>query len=277
MLALGIALFVLAIVFAWPIPAVLERFTLRVDPGTLIIYWQATGLAGGLSLIGATGFVALYPLSRRTQAEGLTVFHWVMLAVALCVLARLVWAIVVQYVTTVRRRKQHLAHVELLSSPSADSPATRILDSPDIVAYCISGKTPITVVSTGMLARLSDSAQSALLAHERAHLEYHHGLVVLPFAAWNRALPFVPATKLALRCITTLTEFMADDSARRDTSAKALAEALSACDNSTLTRARIARLEHDIQPPSHRFLAVVMSTIILLAPAIALVTVGEFL
>ena len=36
-------------------------------------------------------------------------------------------------------------------------------------------------------------AFAAVVAHKRAHLNQRHDLVVLPFVAWQTALPFLPA------------------------------------------------------------------------------------
>lgn len=250
MLVLGIALFVVAIVCAWPLPIVLERFTLKVEPGTLIILWQATGLAGGLSLIGAAGFVALAPLSRHIPMSSFTWVNWVMLAVSILVLVRLVWALLVSLVRTLRWRARHRAHVAVLSRPCEEHPDTRVVDSHDIVAYCIPGRGATTVISTGLLSRLSPPEQLALLAHERAHLCLHHDLVILPFAAWQHALPFLPATSVAFRCVTALTEFMADDYARLSVPAPDLAQALHTTGgDSALTTARLARIDRPVRSP----------------------------
>lgn len=277
MLILGTVLFALAFFCAWPLPAILSRYTLKVEPGTLIILWQATGLAGGLSLIGALGFVALAPLSAHATVREFSATHWAMLAIAVLVLARLLWCMAVQILRTRKWRKRHLAKLHIVSRPLGTRSNTRVLDSTDIVAYCIPGRARTTVVSTGMLARLPAPARASLLAHERAHVDQHHDLVILPFAAWQRALPFLPATTLAFTCVTTLIEFLADDAARTTHPGSDLVTALQAMGESTpLTRARLDRLQ--LPPPActHRTTALVGSAVIVLAPAVALLAVGGF-
>src|SRR5699024_2511714 len=59
MTILGLILAVLAFLLAWPIPAALARF--RGDPISEVVLWQAVGLSGGLSLIGAALAFAVAP------------------------------------------------------------------------------------------------------------------------------------------------------------------------------------------------------------------------
>ena len=50
----AISLAVLAVLLAWPVPALLARARWpRRDPLVALVCWQAIGLAGGLSIIGA--------------------------------------------------------------------------------------------------------------------------------------------------------------------------------------------------------------------------------
>ena len=52
--ATALALAVLAALLAWPVPALLARARWpRRDPLVALVCWQAIGLAGGLSIIGA--------------------------------------------------------------------------------------------------------------------------------------------------------------------------------------------------------------------------------
>src|SRR5699024_2974528 len=90
--SLGLVLAVLACLLAWPIPAALARF--RGDPTSEVVLWQAVGLSGGLSLIGAALAFAVAPgstslpqgilaLLRGQTHTQLSVIAWIFLVIAL--------------------------------------------------------------------------------------------------------------------------------------------------------------------------------------------------
>src|SRR6476660_667560 len=59
---------VLAILLAWPIPVALARAVWpRRHPRAAIALWQAVGIAGGLSLIGAPLAIAVAPLDGHLR------------------------------------------------------------------------------------------------------------------------------------------------------------------------------------------------------------------
>ena len=90
-------------------------------------------------------------------------------------------------------------------------PDARLLDTPAPVAFCIPGARPLLVLSAGMVAELDDAQLAAVVAHERAHLREHHHLYLLPFVAWEAALPVLPAAAGAHAAVRTLVEMRADD------------------------------------------------------------------
>ena len=79
------------------------------------------------------------------------------------------------------------------------------------MAFCIPGARPLLVLSSGMVAELDDDQLAAVVAHERAHLREHHHLLLLPFVAWEAALPVLPAAARAHAAVRTLVEMRADD------------------------------------------------------------------
>jgi Zn-dependent protease with chaperone function len=81
-------------------------------------------------------------------------------------------------------------------------------------------------VLTSAVLALEPAALSAVLAHERSHLAQRHDLVTLPFAAWQAALPFLPAARTARVAVALLVEALADDAARARVGAGPLAAAL---------------------------------------------------
>ncbi|MEV0983308.1 M56 family metallopeptidase [Brevibacterium sp. NPDC049920] len=297
MLITGTLLAVLALVLAWPVPVALARRSPLIDPLSRLVLWQAVGLAGGLSLIGTAVVFATAPMAGSLgdgligladlQALSLLAWwQWLLLLVAVLLTVRLISSLLVQSVLVLRHRRRHSALVDLLTEPSAELPNTRVLTSDSPVAYCLPGRgSGTTVVTTGLLAVLTDEQRRAVVAHEQAHLDLHHDLLVLPFAAWNRALPFVPATSTALAAVSALIEFMADDRARASLGAAPLAEAVETgarvhpgAHSTDLTRARLARLDRKLPAARTRVRTVelvaaaclvLVPTLILAAPTLA--------
>ena len=66
-----------------------------------------------------------------------------------------------------------------------------------------------------MLDLLREEELRAVLAHERAHVEQRHDLVVLPFAAFGTTFPWLPAVRSAQAQVALLVEMLADDRAAR--------------------------------------------------------------
>jgi Zn-dependent protease with chaperone function len=114
--------------------------------------------------------------------------------------------------------------VDLLTRPEADG--VRILEHPEPVAYCVPGPQPRIVVTAGAIAALPPDELAALLAHERAHAQGRHELVIQPFVAWQTALPFLAPARRATAAVTELVEMLADDAAAAATSRMAVARAL---------------------------------------------------
>ena len=236
----GLAL--LAVLLAWPIPRALAaaRWT-HADPLAALIGWQAIGLAGGLSMIGAglvfamaglgpDPWTAWLQLSQQTLRGapllGLDASQVIALAAAAAIAATLAIGPVVSLLGTMRERARHRDLLALLSDPSSELDGTRVLDHPEPVAYCLPGARPVLVVSRGMLQQFDREQLRAVVAHERAHLTRRHDLVMLPFVAWHVALPWLPCTAAARRAVTALIEMLADDRASRTCDRAALATAI---------------------------------------------------
>lgn len=261
----GSVLAVLAFLLAWPVPAALSRF--RGDPISQVILWQAVGLSGGLSLIGTALAFAVAPTSHslpeglwqlaRGQAHAqLTVFAWIFLIIAVALIARLLGCLALTFYAARRTRIRHDEILHLLSEPSATYPDTRIITTDEAVAYCLpqGPRKGTAVLSTGLLEVLGEDERTAVIAHERAHLDFRHDVLVIPFAAWHRALPFFSATAIGLNSVNGLIELMADDQAREHVDpailAKAVREAagISTEHRSDLSAQRIDRLSRPLDP-----------------------------
>jgi Zn-dependent protease with chaperone function len=224
--ATAAALAVLAALLAWPVPALLGRARWpRRDPLVALVCWQAIGLAGGLSIIGALLVHGLAPWGHSLPEAGWAVLtggpsesavrgdHWVTLTLAGVLAAELLGVLALSWTRTARTRRRHRELLELVVRPSADVPDARLLEHPAPVAFCIPGARPLLVLSSGMVAELDDAQLAAVVAHERAHLAEHHHLYLLPFVAWEAALPVLPAAARAHAAVRELVEMRADDRA----------------------------------------------------------------
>jgi Zn-dependent protease with chaperone function len=222
---------VLAALLAWPVPALLARAGWpRRDPLVALVCWQAIGLAGGLSIIGALLVHGLAPWGHSLPEAAWAVAtghpaeapvrgdHWVTLTLAGVLATELVGVLLLSWVRTARTRRRHRELLELVVQPAslptalpATPPDARLLEHPAPVAFCIPGARPLLVLSSGMVAELDDAQLAAVVAHERAHLREHHHLYLLPFVAWEAALPVLPAAARAHVAVRTLVEMRADD------------------------------------------------------------------
>jgi Zn-dependent protease with chaperone function len=222
--ATALALGVLAALLAWPVPAALARAAWpRRDPLVALVCWQAIGLAGGLSIIGALLVHGLAPwghslpeawwhwVTRQPAQEVVRGDHWVAQTLAAVLALELLGVLLLSGVRTARTRRRHRALLELVVEPAAAGPDTRLLDHPAPVAFCIPGARPLLVLSSGMVAELEPAQLDAVVAHERAHLAEHHHLLLLPFVAWRAALPVLPAADRAHDAVRDLVEMRADD------------------------------------------------------------------
>jgi Zn-dependent protease with chaperone function len=204
------------------------------------VCWQAIGLAGGLSIIGALLVHGLAPWGHSLPEAVWSVLrghpatdpvrgdHWVTLTLAGVLAAELLGVLLLSWVRTARTRRRHRALLELIVAPAA-LPDTRLLEHPAPVAFCIPGARPLLVLTSGMVAELDDDQLAAVVAHERAHLRERHHLLLLPFVAWEAALPVLPAAARAHASVRQLVEMRADDVALRllpDGSRRTLARAI---------------------------------------------------
>lgn len=127
--------------------------------------------------------------------------------------------------STARQRRRHAEMLAILARRHADLDAL-VIEHDQPLAYCLSGRHPCVVLTTGALERLNERQMAAVLAHERAHLRGRHDLVVNISAAISRAFPAVPLFRHAKAEVTRLIELLADDAAVRGHDRATVAAAL---------------------------------------------------
>jgi Zn-dependent protease with chaperone function len=233
----SVALGVLALLLAWPVPLALGRAKWPArSPATALILWQAIALAGGLSMLGALVTFGLAPYGDDLVSafvallSGVTVsgtWHLVALGAALLLGLHLVLNLVVTVARSEAQRRRHAQLIDLLSEPMADNPTTRIIDTPAPVAYCLPGAlSSVTVFSAGLVDLLEPAELDAVIEHERAHVAQRHDIVLVVFRAWHTSLPWFPIAYRAQREVGLLIEMLADDHARRSVDDAVLGRAI---------------------------------------------------
>lgn len=205
-----------AVLLAWPVPIALSRAAWPpFHPVAALLLWQGIALAGGFTMIGALWLVGAALVPAHPWLAGIPA-----MALAVYLLAHLAAAVV----SFERQRRRHLSLLSLLSVPDPDRARTRVLDDAAPVAYCLPrGVGSVTVLSRGLLDDLAPDELAAVMAHERAHVEQRHEVLLVAFKAWRRALPWFPIAARAESEVAALVEMLADDVARRALAAEVAA------------------------------------------------------
>ena len=124
-----------------------------------------------------------------------------------------------------RARQRQLDMLALVGSPAAEYDATIVEhDAPEV--YCLPGRACRVVVTRGALDVLSGPQLRAVLAHEWAHIEGRHHLLLMVAEAFGRAFPGLPLARQAKEQTALLLEMAADDHALRFHAREELATAM---------------------------------------------------
>ncbi len=228
----------------WGASVMLRASWPRRSPATAIVMWQALGLAGGVSAIGALLAIGSAQPPRATILGALAdhleagqliepstsmaakAFQIGCLAAGAALLALLCWVLVGASAAVVRARRRQRELLALLAHGDPKVPGALVVDHPAAAAYCLPGLRSKIVVSVGTLDLLGPAELAAVLEHERAHLRERHDLVLLPFTSLRRAFPRSRLILHTLLAVGLLIEMLADDRARRSRPARELATAL---------------------------------------------------
>jgi Zn-dependent protease with chaperone function len=128
-----------------------------------------------------------------------------------------------------RAQRQAREHAELARITGRGLPgdsAAVVLEAPQPVAYCISGRPATIVVTSGALALLDPAQLAAVLAHERAHLAGRHHLLIALSRGLAAVVPAVPLFARGAQNVARLAEMCADDAAARGSGRRPLIAAL---------------------------------------------------
>ena len=241
MLATAVVLGTIAVALAGPVPMALSRAEWPARaPARALALWQGIALAGVLSMIGALLAFAAIPAGSPTAAAAhlvpalfhgaipseYAVIHLAALTLALGLAVHLALNIAQTAVRAERERRRQHHLIAILGDPMPGVPRTRVLAHPQPLAYCVPGFRTTTVLTDGLVDALTSDELTAVIAHERAHLDQFHHLVLLSFRAWHSALPWFPIANRAERAVALLTEMLADDTARREVGDDTLGSAM---------------------------------------------------
>jgi Zn-dependent protease with chaperone function len=183
---------------------------------------HATALGGGLSqLIGA----CVRRLRTLYATPGGATVAEVGLILAGAVVARIVLTATSHLRDAGRQALRHAQTARLAGHLQPDLGAV-VVEHPQPTAYCVAGRCPTVIVTTGAMAALDSGQLDAVLAHERAHLAGRHHALKAAARIGCQVLPFLPLLREAEAQVTRLAELHADDAAIRAADPRALATAL---------------------------------------------------
>ncbi|MYW34522.1 M56 family metallopeptidase [Streptomyces sp. SID2119] len=122
-------------------------------------------------------------------------------------------------------RARHRDVLDKVGRPSARLRAT-VVEHAEPAAYCLPGRRPRVVVSSGAVDALSHDELGAVVEHERAHIHGRHHLVLAAAHAFAWIFPGLPLARHLREQIPLLLEMAADDRALRRSPQNALATAM---------------------------------------------------
>jgi len=211
---------------------------------------HAPALSGGLSrLIGA----CVLRLRETYGTPGGATVAAIGLTLAGAVVARTALTAATHYRAAWQETRRHAQTARLVGRPDAFLGAV-VVEHSDPVAYCVAGRDPTVILSTGAVDALDSAQLQAVLAHERAHLiGRHHRLLALARVG-RLVLPFLPLMRDVDTQVERLVELHADDAAARTHDPRSLATALVVLATSASPQQVLAAAATDSVQRIHRLL-----------------------
>jgi Zn-dependent protease with chaperone function len=211
---------------------------------------HATVLGGGLSnLIGACvlRLRATYGTPGGATVAGLG------LILAGAVVARTALTALTHLRAAGRQALRHAQTARLAGRPDPALGAV-LVEHSQPHAYCVAGRHPTVVVTTGAVQALDPGQLDAVLAHERAHLASRHHWLLALARIGRLVLPFLPLMRQADSQVARLVEMHADDAATRACDPRSLATALVALATAASPAPALAAAATDSVQRIHRML-----------------------
>ena len=188
----------------------------------LTIAMPGTALSSGLSdLLGA----CIHRLRSAYATPGGAAVAGAGLTLSATIAARTAWALI----TGCRRRRSERHRQRALIALCGRQPAASdsvILEQSRPAVYCVGGRAPAVIMTSGAVELLTAPQLAAVLAHEHAHLRARHHRVLAAAAVAGAALPELPLIRRLPQQVRGLLEMHADDLAARSHDPETLATAL---------------------------------------------------
>jgi Zn-dependent protease with chaperone function len=124
------------------------------------------------------------------------------------------------------RTRAHAEAARITGHPVEGRSTAFVLDVKQPAVYCVPGRPPTIVLTTGALMVLDPEQLTAVLAHERAHLAGRHHLLLAVTRSLAGLAPGVPLFARGTIEVARLAEMRADDVAARRGGRRALLAAL---------------------------------------------------
>jgi hypothetical protein len=183
---------------------------------------HATALGGGLShLIGA----CVHRLRDTYGTPGGATVAGLGLILAGAVAARIVFIATTHLRAAGRQAHRHAQTARLVGRPEPALGAV-LVEHSQPAAYCVAGRHPTVILTTGAVRTLDPGQLDAVLAHERAHLSGRHHRMLALARIGREVLPVLPLMRDAEGQVARLVELHADDAATRGRDPRSLATAL---------------------------------------------------
>lgn len=252
----ALVVFSYAVAVAWVLPLPLRRLS---EPGTSPRLGLAAWLTAMVSVLAcvmaALGLltrtaIAGWPTFARTVCESVsagscppTVYRSAAYELGLAAAAFAGGIVMIllglRYGRSLRRAsvrtRAHAEAARITGYPIEGGDAAFVLDATQPAAYCVPGRPPTIVLTTGALAVLDSDQLTAVLAHERAHLAGRHHLLLAVTRSLAAVAPVVPLFARGTKEAARLAEMRADDVAARCGSRRTLLAALLAMDAGAAT------------------------------------------
>lgn len=239
---LALILLVLAVTTLAPQLLIRSRWPHRA-PRLGIVAWQSsvfTVLAAGVLLalsavmpverisfdVGHLLHACPDVLGNRYSVSHGSGLHLFSLLVAVGTLLAVLRAVAVCGRAVHRGRTRQRDLLDLLVRRRDSLSGAHILEHDVPLAYCVPGGRGRVVVTTAAVAALDERQLTAVLAHEHAHLDGRHDLVLFGADVAAAAFPWSRFFRRARRELSLLVEMLADDEAARRSDREVLATAL---------------------------------------------------
>ena len=232
----ALLVFCYAIAAAWVLPLPLGRLSeAGVSPRLGLAAWLAamsSVLGSAVAALGLLAWAAIdgWPAFARTVCESVTagacppgVYRSAAYELGLAITAFLGGMAMIllgwRYGRSLRRAsirtRAHAEAARITGRRAGGGNAAFVLDATRPAVYCVPGRPPTIVITTGALAVLGPEQLTAVLAHERAHLAGRHHLLLAVTRSLAAIAPIVPLFARGTGEVARLAEMRADDVAAR--------------------------------------------------------------